>query len=190
MNNSVDSFAPWQIAREYGLSGVELLVLLAMTIQLNWKDSTNTWKGSIADLVHDTQHSWKAVEKALGRLAEKGLIEFVGEFGHGVKGAVRILVYDRLIVLSRNRRSSREALAPEADDAGQRSAETSQSSDAADTAEIGTRLEPSEEKIVSRSAETSQSSCPDTDPRGKASKVSGTRTRGRARREGFGSRSA
>jgi hypothetical protein len=182
MTITIDPYALCQVGRERGLKPIARSVLGTMAFQVHWRSIDFTWSGSIADLEADTGHTWRAIIKALDALVAEGLIEIVDDFGQGSKGRVRVLVYERLVVLSEPRRRSREALAPESD-TDPRSRASAGSPAAQDPALIPRFAHQDPAPIPRRSRDGAGSSCLDSDPRGKGSskEVLGTRAHARTR---------
>jgi hypothetical protein len=105
----LDSYAPWQVRREFGLTSNELMVLLYMTLTADWR--SGCWSGTIKDIADDTSLSRNTVRKAIDGLVSNGSILILtpfrqGEFGNGV---VELPLYEWMVVLHPSHVESRNS---------------------------------------------------------------------------------
>jgi hypothetical protein len=104
---TVDSYEIAHIRRECHLSGVATLVLITMTIQVDWRDPQFKWQGTLSVLHDDTGHTREAIGKAMVELETKQLIAILSPFRSGREGLVEILAYERLVRLSKRQCEAR-----------------------------------------------------------------------------------
>jgi hypothetical protein len=109
----LDKFAPWQIKREFHLSSSEWIVLLRMAMFADWE--SHELETTYDELHADVGGGSKTVPKAVEALEHKGCIEVLSPFGPNVRGIVRVLVWDWLIVPEQRTRRRRFA-SPDAND--------------------------------------------------------------------------
>jgi DNA-binding transcriptional ArsR family regulator len=94
----LDRYALPQIGREHRLLPGPRCVLLMLTLLADYR--SQEWSGTYHELAQDTGMGRNSVTDAMKVLREARLIEEVEPFGPNRRGTVRVLAYERLVVLS------------------------------------------------------------------------------------------
>jgi hypothetical protein len=91
----LDSYAPWDIAREYGLGAHETLVLIALTLLADWRDQS--YRCTKVEVAEHARTTTGTVSKALDKLKACGLIEVVKPFMRHGDGVIRVVCYAQML---------------------------------------------------------------------------------------------
>ena len=90
----MDPFGISDVAREYGFTSTDQLVLMMLALRMEWRSWE--WQGTYKDLVEATRLSHRSVVKSVASLADKGLVHILFPLRQGTEGRLRIVCADRL----------------------------------------------------------------------------------------------
>ncbi|MGD0748148.1 MAG: hypothetical protein ABSB68_10095 [Acidimicrobiales bacterium] len=114
----VDSYAKFQIRRQFRLTAIEAAILLDLVLLADWRDPFWSWEGTITELHNDTGWSRRALHSAnpdkpgaLNVFAAKRLIVIERDFGGGqyASGLIRIPIYEWLVMVHPSQMRSRQS---------------------------------------------------------------------------------